>query len=92
MLQVKRSVLESSAEEAAIESENLRFDYSARGMMGDRCFGITGSIATFGQFLIALSAQNDETWELAMRLAESAATDSMGKETIFYWPYLGILD
>lgn len=63
----------------------IYYDYSGRGMYGEECFGLTcdnpGQYATF----LLVMAQFGEQ-ELAEQLAEATRTDSMGFQTIYYFP------
>lgn len=77
---------ETRAIEFALNETDARpyKDYSGRAMYGDTCFGLTGTIAQFAQFLIALALEDQE--HLARRFADTVRTDSMGLSTIFYFP------
>lgn len=65
-----------------IDPDDIRTDYSGRGMFGETCFGIVGGDQEYAGFLLEL-AEDDK--KLAKRLADSVSTDSMGMETIYYW-------
>lgn len=70
-------------------AETLRWDYSGRGMYGATCFGITGNLWLFGKFLLALSDCLDDV-EVMDDLMDRVCTDSMGHDTIFYFPGLKV--
>lgn len=73
-----------------------RSDYSGRGMYGGRCFGfVTGSplkigyavAAVFGVDSLLIDSDEDEgRVEIGERLMRSVAMDSMGYESIVYFP------
>lgn len=66
----------------------LRFDYSGRGMYGERCLGFTGSVGDLFQFAVRL-AELDQ--DLATDLGDAGMrSDSMGRSEIFYWPSFGL--
>jgi hypothetical protein len=58
--------------------------YSGRGMFGGACFGVVfRTVADFAGFMVALTQEN--AW-LASDLADRVQTDSMGLDTIYYFP------
>jgi hypothetical protein len=65
--------------------ETIRWDYSARGMYGASCFGIIGDLRLYGNFILALSIYVDDIDEMT-DLVNRVRTDSMGHDTIFYFP------
>lgn len=79
-----------AADAAGIDvDEDLRRDYSGRGMFGDRCFGIVGGPGQFASFMAGIAADEAEgnaNEGLAERLAENVVTDDMGLSTIYYFP------
>lgn len=68
---------------------SIRPDYSGRGMFGSHCFGLVFS-GNAGQFFSAfLQTLEDEDIELKQELADlfdEMQTDSMGWDTIYYFP------
>lgn len=64
--------------------EDLGIDYdpyySGRGMYGACCFSITGGTSDLIRFLRALP---DEVGDELV----DPSTDSMGLDSVFYWPY-----
>jgi len=61
-----------------------RYDYSGRGMYGKTCIGFTmpgDGALLLGMALMAV-LDEDEATEMARMLR----TDSMGRDTIFYFP------
>ena len=61
-------------------------DYSGRCMYGSKCFGLVGlSPVSMGMELASHLAHNDEV-ELADRLARGVRQDSMGLDSIIYFP------
>lgn len=81
---LERKHVIAALEDAGLEQEALREDYSGRGMYGKECPGLVGSRKEFVRFYIRLAAQigADE----AEDLANAAREDSMGREEIVYWP------
>lgn len=74
-----------AADMAGIDiDDDLRRDYSGRGMYGDKCFGIVCGDREYGAFLVELAGDDPE---LARELADSVKTDSMGTRAIYYWPH-----
>jgi hypothetical protein len=70
-------------------------DYSGRGMYGATCFGLTCSGDVIYPFFVELGAEVARVVEsgdldvyddLAGDLARAARTDSMGRDTIVYFP------
>jgi hypothetical protein len=74
--------------------EDVRTDYSGRGMYGSECFGIVsdGSGWTLAQSLSEMLADAREAEyydleaDLETLLEREPTTDSMAFDTIFYWP------
>lgn len=65
-----------------LEQDDLRTDYSGRGMYGDECFGLIIDVPD----LIVGVAMRDVFGEDAWDIARAARTDSMGRSTIVYFP------
>lgn len=64
----------------------IRKSYSGRGMYGDECFGIVCP-SNFGYAFIAAIAANSELGlDVATMLVKRLSTDSMGYDTIIYFP------
>jgi hypothetical protein len=67
-------------------NEGLRFDsYSGRGMYGTECLSIVASrdMDFLAKFIFALT-QEDEG--LAEKFTYGIHSDSMGYDTVIYWP------
>lgn len=79
-------VMEDVLDDAGLDSSNLRASYSGRYMYDEVCFGIVGSAGDYGKFLIAVATHSDAGKEDAQDLADSVRTESMGHDTIFYFP------
>ena len=90
MIELPRSAVEDAAWDADLDiEEDLRFDYSGRGMYGAKCFGIVGDDTKFLKFLIKFAEREpDLAWELTDRVA----TDSMGREAIMYFVGATVVD
>jgi len=70
------------------------FAYSGRGMYGDRCLAVTtdspGGAAQAVLDVVQACAENgaaEDVLEL-VRLLRGSRTDSMGRDTVVYWPGL----
>lgn len=74
--------------------ENLRRNYSGRGMYGRECFGIThshqGQLMSFLLHLDRIVQEDAPDYEvdfdLAFELTDGASSDSMAFDTITYFP------
>lgn len=65
---------------------SIRENYSGRCMYGSKCFGLVGKDpVAIGMELASHLAHNDET-QLADRLARDVRQDSMGLDSIIYFP------
>jgi hypothetical protein len=83
---IDRSVLLDAAYEAEIMEDDLRLDYSGRGMYGDKCVGIVvEDPSALIEFVLALAdSGTDTSWLRNVRM------DSMGMSTIYYWPSVSV--
>ena len=74
---------------AVDDNADISTDYSGRGMMGDRCFGITfdSGAGNLFQFALRLGREHPDLAEKFDR-AGTPRQDSMGRGTIFYWERL----
>ena len=77
------------AEHAGIDEEDVRTDYSGRGMFGSSCVGIVGAVGDLARFVFALGmhstlalTEEEPAWDEWSDVRE----DSMGTATIFYFP------
>ena len=93
----KSDILDALAD-ADIEEEP-RWNYSGRGMYGRECFGIVGTMEDYSNFLLGLTTvfydQVGDIYEargLVHRFTECVSTDSMGYDTIFYFPGIVVLE
>lgn len=90
-IELLRADVEKAAYEADLDlEEDLRFDYSGRGMYGGKCFGIVADTARYTKFMMLLFADldRDQAWEMV----DQVCTDSMGFDTIFYFPGVFVVD
>jgi hypothetical protein len=75
-----------AADQAGFDPETaIRENYSGRGMYGTECVGVTGSTAELVAFVVTLTTilndnGDDADWVTNVR------QDSMGLQTIWYWP------
>lgn len=96
-MEIEKSVILAALQDADVE--DTRWGYSGRGMYGRTCFGFVGSMDQYGRFLIAL-VQNgyyehddiEEGGDVAKEFADRVSTDSMGYDTIFYFPGIQVLE
>lgn len=76
---------------------DLNESYSGRGMMGDECFGISTSQSgwdlsrTVQDGLDSEVPGSDEHAALEYLSEHEPRTDSLGLDTIYYWPGLTVL-
>ena len=75
---------------SVVEEENIRTDYSGRGMFGSQCFGFVSEnpLATFADILDSIN-ESENNFDLIYDLSQmlrDAKTDSMGYSTITYFP------
>jgi hypothetical protein len=98
MIEIDRQLFLEVAEESYMD---VREDYSGRGMYGKSCPGVIGSLSQFALFLLAFDeavrVQDEEndpiyTTQAAAEIADTVSTDSMGFDTIFYFPTLVLTD
>ena len=83
MARLTRLEYERVADEASyLGLEDVREDYSGRGMFGERCFGIVAE--SLEEVIPILRKALGDTQ--ALDLLEAMSTDSMGRDTIYYFP------
>lgn len=65
-------------------------DYSGRGMFGERCVGFTAADIreAFGVFADCLAYCEEDEREDFIKCFRYVQTDSMGFDTIFYFPQM----
>jgi len=101
-MKVSENVLAVLLEDAEIDERAARWDYSGRGMYGRTCFGFTGNVRTLAAFFTQLGfaagqkvaedgSRCDELETLIDVLAGELTTDSMGLDTIFYFPRVEVI-
>lgn len=92
---VPEGLIERAMEEADLyPDENLRLNYSGRGMYGKECFGIVHSYqGQLMNFMLHLDRIVQEEaselgvdFDLAFALSDAASRDSMAFDTITYFP------
>jgi hypothetical protein len=79
--------LEGVCERKEVE---FRSNYSGRGMYGKNCCGIVGSPSDLVKVVLAVVTETDpeSAEDFTAVLEDNLCTDSMGYNTIFYWPSL----
>ena len=60
--------------------------YSGRGMYGKQCFGLVGRSLTSTAMKLACFLMEDGNDELALSLSNRIGEDSMGTDSIIYFP------
>ncbi|AFM10457.1 hypothetical protein PIS_068 [Saccharomonospora phage PIS 136] len=88
-----------------LDSDNIRTDYSGRGMAGDTCLGIvvddytnaTQVGAALMMLVLAEKQDNDDFDALydgddLLEVLGRTRTDSMGLDQIVYWPDITVAD
>lgn len=82
-MMLERDMVEEAMRAADIDKDSLYEGYSGRAIYGAKCFGITGSMEDYSKFLVQLTQlDTDIAWDLA----QNVRTDSMGYDSIFYFP------
>ena len=75
-----------------------RSDYSGREMYGGTCLAAVGSLTDLAQFLVGLTIMlreelgDEEGEKRAVELAGNARFDSMGTDTVMYFPRWRLVD
>lgn len=92
-MEMPRKIWNEIINGAGIPAESVYLDYSGRSMYGRACPGIIGGLGTFAVFMAQvgyMNAESDgvETWVDVEELGRMARTDSMGYDTIYYFPEL----
>lgn len=86
MREIPADVLTEAAYNVGLEREDIReFDYNGR-YYAKNCFGIVGGIREYSEFLVEVASLEELGSEYASWLIDTVTTDSMGLNTIFYFP------
>lgn len=99
----KAKFMEAVAHTEENHDIELRENYSGRGMYGKECYGVEGNTTALGEFESALALLtvmddlddkvNGHTALNAMTdLADMRRSDSMGLDTIYYYPNLTVTE
>lgn len=92
-MEITKSDLLSVLWESDIDVEDSpRWGYSGRGMYGRKCFGFVGTMENYGAFIIAMVVTLEDGEDFAREFASRVTTDSMGFDTIFYFPGIQIIE
>jgi hypothetical protein len=78
-IKIDRLIVEKACYDSGIR---IREGYSGRGMFGKTCFGLVGNLSELCKFFSCLSV---DFW-FAEKLANGVCYDSMGHDTIYYFP------
>lgn len=85
MHQLNADDLEYAAYESDdFDQDNIRYEYSGRGMYGKTCLSIVGSLSDLGAFLCTVVPYIDED-VVPMSAWLDVRQDSMGLQSVFYW-------
>jgi hypothetical protein len=84
-MKLTRGLLEDVLGEAGVEEEP-RWDYSGRYMYGKTCFGFVGDVRDLAAFFYQLACVDGDDDVIFYDLHRALCTDSMGLNTIFYFP------
>lgn len=92
-------ITQSTAEELGdILDGDVHTDYSGRGMMGTECFGIATTQTGWDLSRAVQDALDngeegaDNTYALEYLSEHEPRTDSLGLDTIYYWPGLTVTE
>lgn len=93
-IEITWSDLTDITDSISLDGDQIRTDYSGRGMNGATCLGITGSVRDLAMFAVALTERETEAadqdedlpWISAGRIIDRVESDGYGHETIFYFP------
>lgn len=105
-MRVSEDVLAVLLEDAEIDERAARWHYSGRGMYGRTCFGFTGGTRDLARFFAQLGHQVGQAYErdaerteeddrlddLLEELQRTLTTDSLGLDSIFYFPGVEVDD
>lgn len=67
-----------------------RYGYSGRGMFGERCFGLEGSVNGIQAALMGFAADHPQTMDIVRKLVKNQRQDNMGTDMIVYFPGVDI--
>lgn len=90
--EIPLEIIVEAAESANIDPDNIRGDYSGRGMYGSTCFGvIVANMSEFLRFMLEIE-RTDCGFDYTNYLADWVNQDSMGYDTIYYFPGVKLVD
>jgi hypothetical protein len=70
-----------AVDDANIDGDALRVDYSGRAMYGSSCVAIVGKDSDLVRFTRAVVvSEMDDDW------LDEVRADGMGRDTVYYWP------
>lgn len=91
-VEIPWETIEEAALDAGLEPESdIYRAYSGRFMYGRSCLGVVGTINQYTEFLLAME-RSDCGDEYTNKMAENVTTDNMGRQTIFYFPGITVLE
>lgn len=82
----KSEIIDAIRAAAYARDVKVYMDYSGRAMYGTNCIGIVGDLGD----LVAVIARVTRDWDSDEEITElnNIRSDSMGQESIYYWPRL----
>lgn len=101
---ITRTLLTEILEEIEVQDEQVRCDYSGRGMYGKTCFALVGGYATLTTFVAEVARRqglfdatgddsvNPDLFDALDAIVNGLAVDQLGHDLIFYWPRLVVVD
>ena len=95
MVTVKREVLEDVVYRSDMDLDQIRSDYSGRGMYGRECLGLTCTLPDLLMFAInfeLIHGDDEDADLLPSEWIPQVQEDSMGRGAIYYWPSVQVVD
>jgi hypothetical protein len=92
MIEISQEDFEIWASDADVKPKDVRLHYSGRGMYGKTCPGIVGNDSTLAKFLVHMAISGKDFHDAALAMADGISTDSMGKDTIYYFRGVKLTD
>lgn len=81
-MEISRDQLEELKSALDLLDEDVRYDYSGRGMYGRECLGLVVDATDLVVGVALSQVFGDDAWDIA----RNACTDSMGRGAIVYFP------
>lgn len=94
-MEIRENLIREAFITANLDDSALHMNYSGREMYGRTCFGVVGNLRDICKFFVALTAEVSnisdddaqmERLDLVDELIDHMRQDSMGLESIYYFP------